>query len=130
MKFKGKIALWYWSIIVVVNLYSLYKIILGVNNLFIIVAALALMDIIFLPNIIRNYILISNDIIYLYFGFFRDSLAIKDIESVVSTHMPISSSAASLDRLIIKSRNNEIIASIKEKEKFMNELKKKSPYKV
>lgn len=89
--------------------------------------ALALVDIKFFPNIIRNYILIDNNRIYLFLGFSKDSIFIDDIETVVSTYNPITSSAASLDRLVIKSREKGLIVSIEDKEKFINELEKRNP---
>lgn len=89
--------------------------------------ALALVDIKFFPNIIRNYILIDNNRIYLFLGFCKDSIFIDDIETVVSTYNPITSSAASLDRLVIKSREKGLIVSIEDKEKFINELEKRNP---
>ncbi|MBU9745553.1 PH domain-containing protein [Lachnospiraceae bacterium ASD3451] len=60
-----------------------------------------MINLIFLPNLIRNRVEIRDDKLYLYFGFFKDSMEIASIKEVRKTHNPISSSAASLDRLLI-----------------------------
>lgn len=110
----------------VINFYILYKLFFYVNNIYIIVSISFSWYKIF-PDIIRNYILIDNNRIYLFFGFSKDSIFIDDIETEVSTYNPITSSAASLDRLVIKSREKGLIVSIEDKEKFINELEKRNP---
>jgi len=54
-------------------------------------------------------------------------MQISDIKEIRKTHCPISSTAASLDRLHIKGSRQEMILAIVDKELFMAELKKTNP---
>jgi len=127
MKIKGKIALWYWLILIGINIFLLYELIFDNDNIIVLLITLVFVNLIFLPIVIRNYVLIDNDILYLYFGFFKDSMQISDIKEIRKTHYPISSSAASLDRLQVKGSRQEMMLAIVNKELFMTELKKMNP---
>jgi len=127
MKIKGKIALWYWLILIGTNIFLLYELIFDNDNIIVLFITLVFVNLNFLPMVIRNYVLIDNDILYLYFGFFKDSMQISDIKEIRKTHCPISSTATPLDRLHIKGSRQEMILAIVDKELFMAELKKTNP---
>lgn len=131
MKFKGKIALWFWIIFFGGEGLILYKmaesIFFGHDTEDIIVLAISFViyTLVFLPIVARNYVLIEDGKIKLFFGFSTDVIDISEIREIRSTCSPIASSAASLDRLVIKGRRQEMIVSVKDKQKFLEELKKR-----
>lgn len=127
MKFKGKIAVWFWAIVIVVNTMLLYELIFSRDSMLALVLGGAIFNLVFLPIILRNYVLLNNDSVTVYFGFGKDSLKVNDIVEVYRTHNPIASSAASLDRIVIKGNRSEILCSVKEKSKLFDELKKLNP---
>lgn len=82
---------------------------------------------VFLPILIRNYVQVEKDVLTVCFGFGKDSLPIGEILEVYSTHNPIASSAASLDRIVIRSRKKEMMCAVRDKEKLFGELKRINP---
>ena len=65
-------------------------------------------------------------LITLYFGFGKESIKVNEILEVYQTHNPITSSAASLDRIVLKSKRSEIMCSVKEKARLFEELEKRN----
>lgn len=126
MKFQGKIAVWFWAIIIVANGMLIYDIIFSGDNLAAGLVGGVIFNVVFLSMVIRNYVFVSEDVVKVYFGILKDSVQIRDIVEVYATHNPIASSAASLDRIVIKGRRNELMCSVREKEKLFEELKKRN----
>lgn len=126
-KFKGKIAVWFWAIVIVVNTMLLYELIFSRDSMLALVLGGAIFNLVFLPIILRNYVLLNNDSVIVYFGFGKASIKVSNIEEVYQTHNPLASSAASLDRIVIKGNGSEIMCSVKEKTKLFEELKKLNP---
>lgn len=124
MKFKGKIAIWVWAVFFGSNGLLIYELIFSPDSIAVLLATLFLFNLIFLPILVRNYVLISEDEVMICFGFSKDAIKLSDIVKVYETHNPIASSAASLDRIVIKGKHNEIMCSVKEKARFLEELKK------
>ena len=50
MKFKGKVAAWFWLIIIAVNAVCIYELLFDPDNVPILLFSLALCDIIFIPK--------------------------------------------------------------------------------
>ena len=57
------------------------------------------------------------------FGFYKESMLVQNVMEVYKTKNPIASSAASLDRIVIKGKRQEIICSVTKKEELFAELK-------
>ena len=141
MKFKGKIALWFWIIFFGGEGLILYKMAESIffghdtediivyhlfnPHIFCLAISFVIYTLVFLPIVARNYVLIEDGKIKLFFGFSTDVIDISEIREIRSTCSPIASSAASLDRLVIKGRRQEMIVSVKDKQKFLEELKKR-----
>lgn len=123
MKFKGKVAIWFWLIIIVVNAVCIYELLFDPDNVLLLFGSLALSDIIFIPIVVRNYVVIEEENLKLFFGFGKDSMRIADIVEVKGSYCPIASSAASLDRLFIKGKRQEMVIAVKDKVAFVAELK-------
>lgn len=64
---------------------------------------------------------------YVVFGFFKDSMEIREIREIYRTHNPLASTAASLDRLVIKGRRQEMMCAVCDRETLLQELKKRNP---
>lgn len=132
MRFKGKIALWYWALVIIVNLalcYSFYEAFLTVDQAMRVITLIIcgiFVNIVLLPILFRNYIVMDSEKVTIYFGFIKYCMKIHEIESVKSTYNPLSSMAASLDRLLIKGRG-ETMVSVEDKEGFVKALKEKNP---
>ena len=115
MKFKGKIAVWFWALEILANAMILYDLIFKRDNIIALVIGGVILNLVFIPIIVRNYVLLNDESITLYFGFGKESIKVNEILEVYQTHNPIASSAASLDRIVIKGRRSEIMCSVKDK---------------
>lgn len=124
MKFKGKIAVWFWALEILANAMILYDLIFKRDNIIALVIGGVILNLVFIPIIVRNYVLLNDESITLYFGFGKESIKVNEILEVYQTHKPIASSAASLDRIVIKGRRSEIMCSVKDKTKLIEEIKK------
>ena len=82
---------------------------------------------VFLAIMLRNYVMIEDGKLTVYFGFGKESIPIEEIVEVRRTCDPIASSAASLDRLVIKSRRQEVMCSVCEKDQLFQVLLKCNP---
>lgn len=127
MKFKGKIAGWFWAVVIVGNAVLLYELIFSRDSMLALAIGGVVFNLVFLPVILKNYVLLKDNMVTVYFGFGKASINMDDIVEVYQTHNPIASSAASLDRIVIKGRMDQIVCSIQEKSKIFEELKKRNP---
>ena len=127
MKLKGKIAAWFWMIFIGGNLLMLYELLFSRDSLTALIIGFLIFNVVFLPIIVRNYVEIENDVLTVAFGFGKDSIRIGEITEIYQTHNPISSSAASLDRIVIKGRRKEIICSVCDKDSLFQEIKRQNP---
>ena len=126
MKFKGKNAIWCWGIYLYGTGRFVYQLLLSPKE-FILLAWLVIYELVFLPIVLRNYVLLTQESLTVVFGFFKDTIKISDIIEVYETHNPLSSTAASLDRIAVKGRRNEFMCSVVDKAGFLEELKKVNP---
>lgn len=124
MKFQGKIAIWFYAIAIIANIMFVKELLFTKDDTIALIIGIVTINIIFIPIIVRNYILLNSESITVFFGFGKDSMKINEILEVYQTHNPIASSAASLDRIVIKSKRSEIMCSVVEKDKLFQELKK------
>lgn len=127
MKLKGKIAAWFWIIFIGGNLLMLYELLFSRDSLTALIIGFLIFNVVFLPIIVRNYVEIENGVLTVAFGFGKDSIRIGEITEIYQTHNPISSSAASLDRIVIKGRRKEIICSVCDKDSLFQEIKRQNP---
>ena len=124
MKFQGKIAIWFYAIAIIANIMFVKELLFTKDNTIALIIGIVTINIIFIPIIVRNYILLNSESITVFFGFGKESMKINEILEVYQTHNPIASSAASLNRIVIRSKRSEIMCSVVEKDKLFLELKK------
>ncbi len=127
MRFKGKVAAWFWGIIILTNVVFLYELVFSRDNLPALFVGIVGCNLIFLPLAFRNYVEITEESVNLFFGFFKDTIRIFDIKEVYQTHNVIASSAAPMDRIVLKGRNNEMMCAVKDKKNFYRELQYRNP---
>lgn len=127
MRLKGKVAVWFWLIIFGTNAMMIYELIFSRDDLAALIIGFFICNIIFLPIVLRNYVEIKDGKLTVCFGFGKESIEIREITEVYTTHDPIAGSAASLDRIVVKGRRQELMCSVCEKEKLFNELRQINP---
>lgn len=134
MKFKGKVSGWFYAIIIGVAALLIPIIFVSafidtnVVSLIINLIVLVAIELFCLAIIFHNFVELQNDTLLIVFGFIKKKIPYSDIVALSSTNNPLSSLAASLDRIEIKckSKSNTMI-SLVDKERFFNEIKKYNP---
>lgn len=127
MRFRGKIAIWFWAVFIIGDIVTLCGLLTPGDGMAAGVIGFIIFNAVFLPILLRNYVLLENDRLVICFGIGRDSIRLDEILEVYQTHDPIASSAASLDRIVIKGKRNELMCSVTDKESLFLELKKRNP---
>lgn len=127
MKFKGKIAVWFWLILLAGNLVMAYELVATNDVSAEIAAALVVFNAIFIPIVMRNYVVVDGDRMAIYFGIMKDSMEISEIMEIRRTCNPISATAASLDRIEIKGRRQEMICAVRDRDRLIEELLRCNP---
>ena len=129
IRFKGKIAIWFWILIVLCNVVCIYACIDKEANGGVVAGIIGLLvcNIIFLPMVIRNYVEVQEDKLIIAFGFSTETINISDITEMYESCNPLASTAASLDRVIIKAGSRMLMCSVKEKTELFETVKEKNP---
>lgn len=127
MRIKGKTAWWFWLVYGGATGMTLYGLIFSREDIGALVLGMVTIQAVFLPIMLRNYVMIEDGKLTVYFGFGKESIPIEEIVEVRRTCDPIASSAASLDRLVIKSRRQEVMCSVCEKDQLFQVLLKCNP---
>ncbi|HIQ98044.1 MAG TPA: PH domain-containing protein [Candidatus Limivivens merdigallinarum] len=125
MKIPGKVAPWFWAILLAGNALILYEMIVEKEKLAPLLVGLALLNLLCIPIVARNYVLLEEDKVTVVFGFLRDTMKFSEIERVYETHNPIAGSAASLDRIVMKGRHQELMCAVKDKQQLFDALEKR-----
>ncbi|WP_066495071.1 PH domain-containing protein [Abyssisolibacter fermentans] len=128
MKYKGKIGLWWFVLIILFNIfigYITYITYVSGSSTWVLILniAIALITNIFIiPFTINNYVTLELDKLIIHFGFFKTHIAYSDILSLEETKSPIAGSALSFDRIMITTKQSKAIISIKNKKQFIEEI--------
>ena len=124
MKIRGKISLWYWLLLIGVNALLVLGFVYGSIDKVIAAIVFVICNIILIPIIVRNYVLVTNELIYIFFGFSKDSMKILEIEEVSDLG---NSNNRVLNNIYIKGKRKEILLIVKNKEALIKELIKINP---
>lgn len=129
IRFKGKIAIWFWIIIGLCEFLCIYACIDKDANGGIVAGIIGLLicNIVFLPMVIRNYVEIQEDKLVIAFGFSTETVIMSEITEMYESYNPLASTAASLDRIIIKAGSRMLMCSVKEKAKLFEAVREKNP---
>ena len=129
IRFKGKVAIWFWVLIVLCNVVCIYACFDKEANGGTVVGIISFVicNLIFLPMVIRNYVEVQEDKLIIAFGFSTETVDISDITEMYESNNPLASTAASLDRIIIKAGSRMLMCSVKEKAELFKTVKEKKP---
>lgn len=122
MKIQGKISIWF--ILIAISMSFLLLVLCGLliyskewSGFIICLVTLLFMEILMLPILFSNYVSFKNEYLLIVFGFIRLKIKYNDIKSVEKTNNPLSSLAASLDRIKIKNKvRSEVMIVVVDKE--------------
>lgn len=127
MRFKGKVAVWWYLIIVVLNAALIGMVVkygLHYVSYFYILPA-GLLDLYLIPVCFANYVQIEKKKIFVRFGLSREEIFAEDITAMHRADRFILSFCASTDVVFLKCGNRKDIAvSLKDNQAFMNEIRK------
>lgn len=124
MKFKGKIAVWWYAFIIILNAACLW-VIFSKSTLWGIMGGAAVcitFNVLFIPTLFNNYVELSGKGLQITFGLSSQTIPYKDIRLVAASHNPMVSCAASLDRLYIAHAAGNVMIAVYDKEHFIKEL--------
>lgn len=123
-KIKGKIAIWWYVFLVILNAFCIWVIISKDTTLGILGGSVVMgaFDVLFLPTIFHNYVELGSMQLKIVFGLSHQEIPYKNITKIVETHNPLLGLAASLDRYYILHKNGSSIVSVQDKEMFKREV--------
>lgn len=138
IRFKGKIAFWWYALVVLIIGCSLGFLVQGVVGVItsdpdvavVIVGALVFipLDVLVIDSCIRNYVDFSKNSLTVRVALFSETIPYSTISHIEETNNALASLSTSLDRLLIRYRRYDIILiSVKDKEDFLTEILKRNP---
>ena len=134
MRLKGKVAAWFYGIIVLVAVVEVPLLIVSVwiePNLF--GAAISLLVLIGVESlclsiVTRNYVEFQAEGLLIVFGFMKKSIPYDEIIRISATKEPWSSLAASIDRIKIRTKSkSDIMIAVVDKKRFFSEMQNRKP---
>ena len=125
--YKGKNAWWFILLFV---FYNACPILIGLENsdIFSNIGWVLMwcvyysFNILFIPILFRNYVVLYDDYFTLYFGFSKERFELKDILKIKKSKNPIASSANSLDRIHILTKDKDVYIALKNNDDFIKEV--------
>lgn len=130
VRFRGKVAIWFYAVLIGANaliFWGLWDDAGKMPDMVFAIMGFFIVNIVYVPMIVINDVVLTQDTLKLRVGFFRENIKIAKILRVRRTHTPIAGAAASLDRIFIQALDNQTLCAVKEKERFFAELKKRNP---
>jgi len=128
MKFRGKIGLWWLAFMLFINLALIY-LMFQVNTIagwVVLISIIVVLNIFTVSWTLNNYIILNSDHFTINFGLSKKNVMYKDVVKISKTKILIAGSALSFDRLMIKTFDEVMIVSLKEKEIFITEVMKRN----
>ena len=131
IKYEGKNSWWIILIFVIYNILPLVFILYEVSDLFTNIWWLLFwvfyygLNLIWVPVFVRNRVELFDNYFIFYYGFGKEKIVIKDILEINRSRNPIASSANSLDRIHIVTKDKDFYISLKDNDDFINEIKQR-----
>ena len=131
IKYEGKNSWWIILIFVIYNILPLVFILYEVSDLFTNIWWLLFwvfyygLNLIWIPVFVRNRVELFDNYFIFYYGFGKEKIVIKDILEINRSRNPIASSANSLDRIHIVTKDKDFCISLKDNDDFINEIKQR-----
>ena len=127
MRFKGKVAVWWYLIIAALNAVLVWMIVkygLHYISYFYILPA-GLLDLYLIPVCFANYVEIDKKKLFIRFGISKEELLIEDITAKHRADRLTLSYCASTDVVLLGTRNKKnVVVSLKDNKAFMDALLK------
>lgn len=127
MRFKGKVAVWWYLIIAALNVVLVWMIMkygLHYISYFYILPA-GLLDLYLIPVCFANYVEIDKKKLFIRFGISKEELLIEDITAMHRADRLTLSYCASTDVVLLGTRNKKnVVVSLKDNKAFMDALLK------
>lgn len=123
--FKGKNAIWFYLTFILYNVIPFASWPWDLGLLIILVIYYLIGDLIFIPCMINNKIELYDDYFIFYYMFSKQKVMLKDIKTIKKSHSFIASSANSLDRIYIETKNQSMYISLKENDEFIRLVNEK-----
>lgn len=127
MRFKGKVAVWWYLIIAALNAVLVWMIMkygLHYISYFYILPA-GLLDLYLIPVCFANYVEIDKKKLFIRFGISKEELLIEDITAMHRADRLTLSYCASTDVVLLGTRNKKnVVVSLKDNQAFMDALLK------
>ena len=127
MRFKGKVAVWWYLIIAALNAVLVWMIVkygLHYISYFYILPA-GLLDMYLIPVCFANYVEIDKKKLFIRFGISKEELLIEDITAMHRADRLTLSYCASTDVVLLGTRNKKnVVVSLKDNKAFMDALLK------
>lgn len=127
MRFKGKVAVWWYLIIAALNAVLVWMVMkygLHYISYFYILPA-GLLDLYLIPVCFANYVEIDKKKLFIRFGISKEELLIEDITAMHRADRLTLSYCASTDVVLLGTRNKKnVVVSLKDNQAFMDALLK------
>ncbi len=123
--FKGKNAVWFYLTFILFNVIPFASWPWDLGLLIILVIYYLIGDLIFIPCMINNKIELYDDYFIFHYMFSKQKVMLKDIKTIKKSHSFIASSANSLDRIYIETKNQSMYISLKENDEFIRLVNEK-----
>ena len=126
MTFKGKIDIWWYVVIALLNGVTLGIILnVGFTTVWGYLILLVLVDLYSIPVLFRNEVIVDKKQVVIHFGLLTKTLPTQEITSIRKMKNYSASFAASFDRVGIESkRMSTVFVALYENREFANELMK------
>lgn len=127
MKFKGKIAQWWYLAIAFLNGITIALFIVKRMNsvCWSLVPILLILDLYLIPVLFQNYVTIDKKNVIVQFGLLKKTIPTQDIVTVKETNAAYASFCASFDRVEIEtSYSSPVSVSVEEKKELIQALLK------
>lgn len=80
------------------------------------------MNLVWIPVMVRNYIELYDEYFVFYYGFSKERFEIKDILKLEKSKNPVASSANSLDRIHMTTKDKDFYISLKDNDDFIKNI--------
>ena len=129
-RFDGKTAWWVWFLFIVYNLVPTFIVVFDssfVWNFSTIMGFVAcyLLDIIWLPILIRDWVDVFDDHFVFYYGFLKFVVKFEDVLSVQKSHTILSATANSFDRICVQTKQRNIYLALYKNDEFIEFVESK-----
>ena len=128
-RYRGKNAVWFILLFILFNVLPLtifMKQNVVLDTLLVgVFVFYNLFDFIFIKIIVRNYIELYDAYFLFYYGFCKRKVWLNDIKRIEKSRDMTASSANSLDRIYIETKQDEFMVSLKKNDEFIAEVRKR-----